>query len=32
MLKMPFTAWQSGAGSPNHIVQVALLNSQRTVY
>ena len=32
MLKMPFTAWQSGAGSPNHIVQVALLNSLRTAY
>lgn len=32
MLKLPFTAWQSGSGSPDHIVQAALTNSKRTAY
>lgn len=32
MLKLPFTAWQSGSGSPNHIVQVSVLNSLRSAY
>ena len=32
MLTLPFTAWLSGAGSPNHIVEVILVNSQQSAY
>ncbi len=32
MLKLPFTAYQSGAGSPDALISIALLNSQRTAY
>ena len=32
MLKLPFTAWLSGAGSPNALIQALLVNSQRTAY
>ena len=32
MLKLPFTAWLSGAGSPNTLIQALLVNSQRTAY
>lgn len=32
MLKMPFTAYQSSAGSPDALISIALLNSQRTAY
>lgn len=32
MLKLPFQAWLSGAGSPNVLVQASLLNSKRTAY
>ncbi len=31
-LKMPFTAWLSGAGSPNNLIQITITNSQRTAY
>lgn len=32
MLKLPFTAWLSGAGSPNHLIQATLINSQQAAY
>ena len=32
MQKLPFTAWLSGAGSPNALIQAILTNSQRTAY
>lgn len=32
MLKLPFQAWLSGAGSPNALIQATLVNSLRSAY
>ncbi len=32
MLTLPFTAWLSGAGTPNHIIQATLVNSKQAAY
>jgi len=32
MLDLPFTAWLSGSGSPNHLIQATLINSQQSAY